>query len=276
MQCKNCGAKLDEGALFCRKCGTSVPETPAQEEKRSVFLDLKPGKRKAKGKPQNSAAKAKRPERSPDPREPEQPVSDPPEPKQESAPQSKKKRALSGLTLRKLLKNRRLMLFSGAVLLLIVLIVVIVSAASCQKSKRFTSPEAVESAVCGALERGDGKALAKMAKLAEPALGKHPETFGEGDTPKTVMEGYYDRLADGLRTQLTEQFGRDFRLESETETRILSGTEIFEPNRALDLEATRYAEITGTLTVGGEPVSEIRIVAAELDGEWKLMVVYVY
>ncbi len=34
MKCKNCGFDLDEGALFCRKCGTAVPKTPEQPEKK--------------------------------------------------------------------------------------------------------------------------------------------------------------------------------------------------------------------------------------------------
>ena len=44
----------------------------------------------------------------------------------------------------------------------------------------------------------------------------------------------------------------------------------------LGLEATQYAEITGPLTVNGEQVKNIHIVAVELNGEWKPLVVYLY
>ena len=40
MKCKNCGATLDEGALFCRKCGTAVPQTPEPTQKKRLAFKL--------------------------------------------------------------------------------------------------------------------------------------------------------------------------------------------------------------------------------------------
>ena len=240
MICRNCGAEITEGSLFCRKCGTSVPaaEEPAPEQ--NIFQDLKPLRRNLKTNT---------------------------EPAEEGNTDKRRFPRLS---------RRVLLLIGAGALLLVVLAVVIIAAVSCKKPERFTSPETVKDAVVSALERGDGKRLSELAKISEPVLGKHPETFGDGDTPEAVMRGYYDRMADGLQNRLTERYGRDFRLESATETRIITGTEIFEPNRALGIEAAQYAEMTGMLSVDGETVASIRIVAAELDGEWKLAVVYVY
>jgi uncharacterized membrane protein YvbJ len=42
MKCKNCGFELDEGALFCRKCGTAAPapEQSAAKKRGSRLPDL--------------------------------------------------------------------------------------------------------------------------------------------------------------------------------------------------------------------------------------------
>lgn len=253
MKCKNCGATLDEGALFCRKCGTSVPQEP--------------------------------------------------EPKQTK---KKKKTALSGITDRvfgwfgkvgkwfsgtsaqvrnrfanlkaaKPAQKRRFVLLAGAcAALLVVLIVVIASAASCKKTVKYETPEALTEAVIESLQKGDGKTLYEMAGLSHKVLGKHTELFGTGDTPEAVMQGYYERLAGDLYSALAAQYGEEYRLEGQTETTFVTDTSIFETNRALGLEATQYAEVTGPLTVDGESVANLRVVAVELDGEWKLLAVYLY
>lgn len=272
MYCRNCGAKLEDGALFCRKCGTSVlaeGEKPSaltgrsaakKGSEQSVFLDRGAEKKK----PEKPAA-ADRPPKRETPAVPADP-----EPFPEDFPVRKTPKR------RRLNKRGRLIVIGAAALLLIVLTVVIVSVTSCKKPERFTSPEAVQNAVIAALEQGDGARLSGMAKVSEPVLGRHPETYGDGSTPEAVMRGYYDRLAGGLFERLSERYGSGFRLEAATETRLVTGTEIFEPNRTLNIEAERYAEITGTLSVNGETVGNIRIVAAELDGEWKLLIVYVW
>lgn len=220
MKCRNCGAELDVGALFCRKCGTAVPEQPEKP---------------------------------------------------------KKKLALPKIDLSGLLKNKKLLMMLGAgALLLIVLAVVIVCASSCRKTERFESPDDVAQAVLTSLKKGDGKALADMAQLSAPLLGTHPEVFGEGGTPQAVMKGYYTRLAEGLQKTLTDRYGKDWRLDASLSTERVTDTSIFETNRALDIEASQFAVVSGPLTVDGEPVGTIRIVAAELDGEWRLLVVYIY
>ena len=43
MKCKNCGAPLDEGALFCRRCGTAAPKTPEPAGKRTVKMNASSG-----------------------------------------------------------------------------------------------------------------------------------------------------------------------------------------------------------------------------------------
>lgn len=301
MHCTNCGAPLEDGALFCRKCGTSVPETPETspftdvkpKEKVSPFTDRKPRKK-------HGSADAEPKEKTPspisdaEPKEKTSPLSDteakektsplsdaePEEKTPERAPkrirERKAPKQLRLPDLKTLPRKTRLMLLGGAAaLLLIILTIVIVSAVSCGKAQKFNSPDAVKDAVIDALNRGDGERLAALAKISAPFLGKHPETYGEGDTPEAVMRGYYDRTAGDLRTKLVARFGPDYRLEGTIETKLLSGSEIFETNRALGLEAPQYAEMTGPLTVNGETVASLRIVAAELDGEWKLIAAYV-
>lgn len=305
MNCKNCGAPLDEGALFCRKCGTSVDETrepspfsdlkpkkkrfasqrATQEKAPSPFLDLKPDKKK--GDVLRDADPFPTQETSPESEHvtPPRPHSEPKsEPEPDKAPKRIRERKAPGK--RKLpelpkfgklpKKSRTALLIGVAALVLIVLTVVIVSAVSCGKKERFDSPEALKDAVVEALERGDGGRLAALAKISAPFFGRHPETFGEGETPEAVMRGYYDRTANEFRAKLTERFGPGCSPKADTDTWILSGSEIFETNRALGLEAPQYAEMTGPLTVNGEAVASLRIVGAELDGAWVLIAVYVY
>ncbi len=171
--------------------------------------------------------------------------------------------------------KKALLSIGGSAALLVLLLVLILSIASCAP-KKLKTPEAVADAVIGALEKGDGKALAALANLSEPLTGQHPEVFGEGETPEKVMRGYYDRLAGDLYARLKEQYGKRFTLEGALSTRILTGSDIWEANRSLDLDAAQYAELTGPLTVNGETVANARIVAVELNGEWKLLVVYLY
>lgn len=221
MKCKNCGAELDEGALFCRKCGTAAPAVPEKPEKKASF----------------------------------------------------------GAALSNLLKNRRLLLCLAGAVLLVVLIVVIVCASSCgKKTTHYDTPEAVFDAAICALEAGDGETLYEMTTLSEPLLGAHPETFGEGDFPEAVMRGYYDRLASGFRTRITEQFGENAVPVAQMTTETHTGSEIYETNRALGLEAEEYRSANVTFTVDGEPAAnaEVYLVAVGLDGEWKLLVVYLY
>lgn len=213
MNCRNCGAPLEEGAFFCRKCGTSVPQQPAVQPKKTLLSQLKSN------------------------------------------------------------RTALILLAAGAVVLLLTL-VLILSVVSCGRS-RFRAPEAVNEAVLDALSKGDGDRLCTLAKTSEPFLGRHPETFGAGDTPHAVMQGYYRTLADSLRANLRERGGKRFALGESAETRFVSGTEIFESNRSLDIDATQFAVTSGPLTVDGEATAIIRITAAELDGEWKLIVVYV-
>lgn len=247
MKCKNCGATLDEGALFCRKCGTAVPETPAP--KRSA---LTAAKDRIVGFFAGVGAWC-------------------------SAAIAKIGDGISKLKDSGLLKKRRFLMMCGAaLLLLIVLIVVIACAASCKKTVKYETPDELSVAVVETLNAGDGEKLYEMAKLSEKALGVHTEIFGAGDTPETVMQRYYTRLAGDLETTLTERYGGEYRLEGQLETTIVADTSIFETNRTLGLEAARYAEITGPLSVNGEQVTNIRIVAVETDGEWKLIVVYLY
>ena len=255
MKCRNCGATLDEGALFCRKCGTSVPREPEGKTTRthterktglSGFLRRIPEVLKGIGGFFSDAAAWVRDR-------------------------------FNAVKDSKFFKNRRLLMMTGiGAALLVILIIVIASAASCKKPDRYKTPEELSTAVLDALDTGDGGKLYEMSRLSETVLGAHPETFGEGDTPAAVMQGYYERLAGDLRTTLSERYGEEYRLAGQLETTIVSDTSIFEANRALDLSAEQYAEISGPLTVNGEFVKNIRIVAVELDGEWKLLVVYLY
>ena len=246
MKCKNCGATLDEGALFCRKCGTAAPErTEPQKPERKTPAFIK---RAADGLKQAGAWTAAR---------------------------------FSALKRAKVWKNKRFLLVCGVSLaLLIALIVLIVSVASCgakQKDAFKTSDELVAAAI-DALERGDGQRLRTLASVSEPLLGLHPELYGEGDTPQAVMTGYYTRLADGFYERMYGRFGSGFRLETQTETQTKTGSEIFEANRSLGIEADEYISVSVTFSVDGEVVAdtEAAIIAAHLDGEWKLIVLYLY
>ena len=45
-------------------------------------------------------------------------------------------------------------------------------------------------------------------------------------------------------------------------------------NRALDIDATQYATISGPLLIGGDTVATISLTAVEWDGGWRLLIVY--
>ena len=167
-----------------------------------------------------------------------------------------------------------LYLIGAGVLILLVALILVVSVVSCSRN-HLRSPEAVTEAVLSALESGDGNRLCTLAKTSEPLFGRHPEEFGAGDTPHAVMQGYYRALADSMRAKRIELGGKRFALGESANTRLVSGSEIFESNRALDVDATQYAVTSGPLTVDGEAMANIQIVAAEIDGEWKLIVVYI-
>lgn len=217
MKCKNCGFELDEGALFCRKCGTAAP-TPGEIEA--------------------------------------------------------EKRGSKAPALRKLLKNRRFLTVAGIAAAALLLLILILCLATCGKTKTAfqTSDEAFAAAV-DALKAGDGERLYRMTETSEAFLGAHPETFGEGDSPEAVMKDYYKRLADDFQTRLAP-YGEDFELLPLLETETLTGSAIFEANRALNVEAEEYATAEGPLSVNGETAANVYLVAAKLDGEWKLIVVY--
>ena len=253
MKCKNCGATLDEGALFCRKCGTSVPKVPepkpvkkTKKTATSGITDRTAGWFGQVGK-------------------------------WFSGTFAEVRNRFAGLKTAKPAQKRRFFLLAGTfATLLVVLIVVIAWAVSCNKPVKYETPEALTEAVIDALEKGDGKTLYEMTGLSVKVLGEHTELFGAGDTPEAVMQGYYERLAGDLYSELTSEYAEGYRLEGKTETTIVTDTTIFETNRALGLEATQYAEVTGPLTVDGESVTNLRVVAVELDGEWKLLAVYLY
>jgi len=259
MKCKNCGATLDEGALFCRKCGTAVAEKPAPKPVQTKRKQTKRGGSGASGLLDRILGFF-------------------------SAVGEWFSRAFAWIGDRftairnaKIWKNRRLLMTIGAALALLVLLIVVIScAASCRKPEKYQTPDEVTAAVVEALEQGDGEKLYRMSTLSEKALGVHTETFGAGDTPEAVMRGYYARLAGDLQMQLAERYGKEYRLEGQLTTKIVSDTSIYETNRALGLEAAEYAEISGPLSVSGETVTNIHIVAADVDGEWKLLVVYLY
>ena len=255
MKCKNCGATLDEGALFCRRCGTSVPQEPEPEPmrkhkaKKAVFSGITDRITGWFGKLG----------------------------KWFSGTYAQIRNRFAGLKTAKPEQKRRFLLLSGAcAALLVVLIVVIVCAVSCKKPVKYETPEQLTETVIETLEKGDGETLYNMAGLSHKVLGEHTELFGAGDTPEAVMQGYYERLAGDLHAGLTAEYGEGYRLEGETETTIVTDTAIFETNRALGLEAERYAEVTGPLYVGDAFVTNLRVVAVELDGEWKLLAVYLY
>ena len=216
MKCKNCGFELDEGALFCRKCGTAAP-TPGEIEAN--------------------------------------------------------KRGSKAPALRKLLKNRRFLTIAGiaAALLLLILILCLTC---CGKAKTgFSTADEAFDAALDALEAGDGERLFELTETSRAFLGTHPETFGEGDSPEAVMKGYYKRLANDF-SALRKTYGTDAAVEAQLETETLTGSAIFEANRALGVDAEEYAAAKGPLTINGETVGSVYLAAAKLDGEWKLIVLY--
>ena len=246
MKCKNCGATLDEGALFCRRCGTAAPQEP-EPQKRALHKPVVPEKLRQRFGQGIAWIKER----------------------------------FAALKQARIRINKRFLLFGGVTLaLLIVLIVVIASAASCRGKTRTvfdTSDEAIAAAI-EALEHGDGERLWKMTGTSEALFGAHPELFGEGDTPEAVMKAYYTQLADGFYTRMAERYGRDFTLTPQITTTSKTGTEIFEPNRALGIEADEYVTATGYFSVDGEIAADVEVclITAHLDGGWKLIAVYVY
>lgn len=254
MKCKNCGATLDEGALFCRRCGTSVPQEPEPNR-----IQRKPKKSALSGITDKVAGWFGK-------------VG-----KWFSGTFAMIKNRFARLKTAKPAQKRRFLLMSCAcAALLIVLIVVIACAASCNRGIKYETPEKLTEAIIETLEKGDGETLYNMAGLSHKVLGEHTELFGAGDTPEAVMQGYYKRLAGDLNSELTAEFGEGYRLEGHTETTVVTDATIFETNRALGLEAERYAEVAGPLFVGDASVANLRVVAVELDGEWKLLAVYLY
>lgn len=224
MNCKNCGAPLDSGARFCRKCGTSVPEAPEQPARPSVAT------------------------------------------------------VLNGFVsrIRPVFRNKKLLLLIGICAAALALaLILILSLVSCRPMKLET-PEAVADAVLRALERGDGDALQKMTELSEAVCGAHPELFGEGDTPHAVMKTYYRTLADTHSRAWKDAYGKDFRLEAQLTTERYTDTDVFEINRALDLDAAQYAVLKGPLLVNGSAAGSISITAVEWNGAWQPLIVYLY
>ena len=312
MKCINCGADLLEGALFCRKCGTAVPETlppdrKKKREKKKATSDWAstertkepastpwPGTERAKEPAASAWPVADRVKKQPEAPEPQKSQSArvTPQPAASEAQKSQPARvqpqpvvsepaAVPSQTVpakrQAGIRKKHLYLIAAAALILLILVIVIVAAASCKKAPAaFRTLEEVGDAVIAALNDGDGEALWKLSKLSEPVLGTHPEAFGEGESPETVMRGYYKTLADGLNARLSETYGDSYKLSGQLQTEYRTGMEIFEENRALGIEAERYAVLTGPLSVEDETVTNVRIVAVELDGEWKLLVVYLY
>lgn len=285
MNCKICGAPLDEGALFCRTCGAAVPQEPNPEPEPIPEPEPEPEPEPDFpssavcphcGAPLDEGAQFCRTcgaavsQASAD----ESPSEHPPVHTPEHTP---KKHAAHRKRFRLPKPNRRLLAAIGvAVVLLAVLVTVIVCAVSCGGKDGFRTPDELKDAVIAALEKGDGDRLQALAKTSEPILGQHPESFGEGKTPKAVMQNYYRTLAKSLKTRLDEQYGKGFRLELPAETTLLTGADTYETNRALGVDAPQYAVIGGTLFVEGNSVGTISMTAAEIDGEWKLLVVYIY
>ena len=91
---------------------------------------------------------------------------------------------------------------------------------------------------------------------------------------KERLRQTFRELRRAFAKEEKEQYDREITLMLEAEPRLLSGTDIFESNRALGVEAAQYAEIDGPLSVDGETVRYVRMVAAEINGEWKLIVLY--
>ncbi len=285
MKCRQCGAELDEGALFCRTCGAAVSPEPEPEP---ILFEPEPepvaasaGRCRVCGAELDEGALFCRTcgaAASPEPEPAEESV---PEPaaghSSEHAEHAPKKHAAHRKRFRLPKLNRRLLAAIGiAALLLAVLVTVIVCAVSCGGKDGFQTTDELKDAVIAALEKGDGDRLQALAKTSEPILGQHPEEFGEGKTPNAVMQNYYRTLAKSLKTRLDEQYGKGFRLELPAETTLLTGADTYETNRALGVDAPQYAVIGGTLFVEGNSVGTISMTAAEIDGEWKLLVVYIY
>lgn len=223
MNCRNCGAPLDPGARFCRKCGTDVPPEPAIVPRQPILTRIRQ-------------------------------------------------------TAARLVQNKRMLAVAIGVAALLLVTVLIICIASCAP-KKLHSPDEVASAVLTALERGDGDRLCEMASLSEEVCGAHPELFGEGKNAHAVMQGYYQRLADGAYSKWSEAYGKRFSLDADLETELMeiqlySGTSLFELNRALGIDATRYAVLSGPLYINGNVVGSISLTAVEWDGQWRLLVVY--
>ena len=183
-------------------------------------------------------------------------------------------------TLRQLWENVKrsravLLPIAAGVLLLLLALILVISVVSCSRAKLKT-PEAVGDAVVAALQKGDGDTLYELSRTSVPFLGQHTEQFGEGDTPETVMRQYYRTLADTLHQRLKETYGKRFTITSDLTVTLVSDTAVFEPNRALEIEAEQYAILTGPLSVSGTDEGTLRLVAAKLNNEWKLLIVYLY
>ncbi len=285
MKCRQCGAELDEGALFCRTCGAAVSPEPEPEP---ILFEPEPepvaasaGRCRVCGAELDEGALFCRTCGAATSPEPEHADESVPEPAAEFVPEpvehEPKKHAAHRKRFRLPKLNRRLLAAIGiAALLLAVLVTVIVCAVSCGGKDGFQTPDELKDAVIAALEKGDGDRLQALAKTSEPILGQHPEEFGEGKTPNAVMQNYYRTMAKSLKTRLDEQYGKGFRLELPAETTLLTGADTYETNRALGVDAPQYAVIGGTLFVEGNSVGTISMTAAEVDGEWKLLVVYIY
>lgn len=277
MKCRQCGAELDEGALFCRTCGAAVSPEPEPEpflfEPEPEPVAASAGRCRVCGAELDEGALFCRTcgaAASPEPEHADESVP-------EHAEHAPKKHAAHRKRFRLPKLNRRLLAAIGiAALLLAVLVTVIVCAVSCGGKDGFQTPDELKDAVIAALEKGDGDRLQALAKTSEPILGQHPEEFGEGKTPNAVMQNYYRTMAKSLKTRLDEQYGKGFRLELPAETTLLTGADTYETNRALGVDAPQYAVIGGTLFVEGNSVGTISMTAAEIDGEWKLLVVYIY
>lgn len=255
MKCKNCGAPLDEGALFCRRCGTAAPKAPEATPKRIV----KKKNNVLSGITGRITEYAER-------------IG-----KWCSGAFARIRSGFNQLNETKLFRNRRLLMLTGAgAALLLVLIIVIVSAASCRKPVKYKTAEELTAAVIDALDTGDSEQLYRMSALSRKVLGEHTEIFGEGDTPEAVMQGYYGRMTDTVKAKRAAIEEVDGALTGQLETTVITDASIFETNRALGLDAAQYAEITGPLLEDDAFVTNVRIVAVELNGEWKLLVVYLY
>ena len=146
MKCKNCGATLDEGALYCRKCGTAVPQKPESKPKRAAG-----GKRAKTGWLNRVSAlidgiRAWCVDAF-----------------------AAVKGWFQNLGRSAFFRNRRLLMLTGiGAALLIVLIIVIASAASCKKTKTYKSPDEVTAALGAETARAFLEALG--ADRAQPLL----------------------------------------------------------------------------------------------------------